>query len=251
MLEPDYTALTDIALDWERESNNPEAPELADTSTPRQQSSTEDLISPVATVDLSILDSWEEEPLLENDIISPLTLIYPGIKRPSSVPESPLEYRTIWSPAMPRPLKISETRKSISPLSPLSENDKDPDPDAWEDDVPGALDIINSWDDDVPASLKHTTSATLRAFDLAPITRAGFCRFDLGYILLVLDLTVGFAWDSDRETIRGAGLETFRGASDGSCLLSWELRDWLVGLIRNAKGVEGLSIPGCLGLSSV
>lgn len=156
MLEPDYTALTDITLDWERDSSDREATELADTSTPRQGSSTEDLISPIATVDLSTLNSWEEKPLLENDIISPLTLKYPGIRPPSSVPESPLEYRTPWSPVIPRPLNTSDTRKSYSPMSPLSEDDANAD--AWDEAVPGALDILDSWDDDVPASLKNVNS---------------------------------------------------------------------------------------------
>lgn len=157
MLEPDYTAISDIALDWERDSNNPEATELPDTSTPRQRSSTEDLISPIATIDLSTLNSWQKDPLLEHEIISPLTLRYPGIKPPSSVPESPLEYRTPWSPATPRPLNTTETRKSISPLSPLSENDARAEA-WWDEAVPDALDILDSWDDDVPASLKHTES---------------------------------------------------------------------------------------------
>ncbi len=156
MLEPDYSALTDIALDWEHDSNNPEATELPDTSTPRQRSSTEDLISPIATVDLSTLDSWEREPLLEKDIISPLTLTYPSIKPPSSVPESPLEYRTSWAPreTTPRPQNTSGTRKSHSPLSPLSEDEAD----AWDDELPGALEMLDSWDDDVPAPLRNVDS---------------------------------------------------------------------------------------------
>jgi len=146
MLEPDYTALSDIALNWEHDSNSPEATELPDTSTPRQRSSSEDFISPIATVDLSTLGSWSKELLPSDDIISPLTLTYPGIKPPSSVPESPLKYRTTWSPAIPLPLNTSETRKSCSPPSPLSENDADAD--AWDDDVGGAMDNIDSWDDD-------------------------------------------------------------------------------------------------------
>lgn len=41
-------------------------------------------------------------------------------------------------------------------MSPLSEDDANAD--AWDEAVPGALDILDSWDDDVPASLKNVNS---------------------------------------------------------------------------------------------
>ncbi|MCJ1277325.1 hypothetical protein MMC21_005137 [Puttea exsequens] len=180
-LEPDYTALSDIVLDWERSSssNGQTASELPDTSTPRQRSSTEemispiapqqrssteDLISPIATVDMSTVDSWENELLRESEIISPITVTYPGIKKPSSIPESPIEY---WPnhlssrssnpflrslPANPTNITPQEMRKVPSPLSSLSEID------AEETEIPAALDIIKSYSDDVPAPLKTVES---------------------------------------------------------------------------------------------
>ena len=156
MLEPDYATLSGLVYE-EDGSNDADATELPDTSTPRQQSSLSDLTSPIANIDLSTLESWEpEQPKEDDDIISPLTLTYPAIKRPSSVPESPLEYQNSCSPVKQRPPNSCENRKSHSPLSPLSEYTADAD--AWEEEVPGALKMLDALSDDVPAALQTKSS---------------------------------------------------------------------------------------------
>ena len=115
MLEPDYTALTGIALDWESD-DDAGAAELPDTSTnPDHSNNSDHMISPIAAVNLSTLDSWEtEETSPPADTISPLDKIrYPPIRRPSSVRESLIDPMAPWSFPMPPPLRSVRSRRTI------------------------------------------------------------------------------------------------------------------------------------------
>ena len=84
-LEPDYSALADIGLTWESDTS-PTAAELPDTSPPPAHSSQNDLISPIAALDLSTLQTWESPSSNHLERISPLTYTYPSIPKPSSPP---------------------------------------------------------------------------------------------------------------------------------------------------------------------
>ncbi|CAD6565822.1 MAG: hypothetical protein ASARMPRED_008001 [Alectoria sarmentosa] len=113
MLEPDYTALTDNALDWASDDEGGAA-ELPDSSTaPDHSSNSTHVISPIATVDLSTLDSWETEAPGPADVISPLERVkYPSIRRPSSVRESLVDPMAPWSFPMPPPLRTLDSRRT-------------------------------------------------------------------------------------------------------------------------------------------
>lgn len=113
-LEPDYTALSGIALDWESDDDGGAA-ELPDTSTNPDHSTISDhTISPVATVDLSTLDSWETEAPPPADTISPLERVkYASIQRPSSVRESLIDPMAPWSFPIPPPLRSLNSRRTI------------------------------------------------------------------------------------------------------------------------------------------
>ena len=122
-IEPDFTALTGISLDWESDDGR-DAAELPDTSTTQDHSYNSDqTISPIETVDLSMLDSWETEAPPPTDIISPLEKIrYPSIRRPtSSVRESLVDPMAPWSFPLPPPLRtrgsrqMTEKRKDEAP----------------------------------------------------------------------------------------------------------------------------------------
>lgn len=112
-LEPDYTALTGMTLDWESDDDERDAAELPDTSTTQDHSCNSDQnISPIATVDLSVLDSWESEAPPPTDIISPLEKVkYPSIRRPSSVRESLVDPMAPWSFPIPPPLRTRASRQ--------------------------------------------------------------------------------------------------------------------------------------------
>ena len=84
-LEPDYSALADTSLNWDS-SCSPTAAELPDTSPPPAHSSQEDLISPIAALDLSTLQTWESASSTHLERISPLTYTYPSIPKPSPPP---------------------------------------------------------------------------------------------------------------------------------------------------------------------
>ncbi|KAL9135579.1 MAG: hypothetical protein Q9175_003228 [Cornicularia normoerica] len=114
MLEPDYTALTEIALDWESDDDGGAA-ELPDTSTILDHSSNSgQRMSPIATVDLSTLESWETEAPPPADIIRPSERVrYPPIRRPSSVRESLIDPMAPWSFPKPPPLRTPENRRII------------------------------------------------------------------------------------------------------------------------------------------
>ena len=112
VLEPDYTALMGMALDGESDDDRGAA-ELPDTSTaPDHSCNSDHTISPIETVDLSVLDSWETEAPPPTDIISPLErLKYPPIRRPSSVRESLVDPMAPWSFPIPPPLKPRASRQ--------------------------------------------------------------------------------------------------------------------------------------------
>lgn len=113
MLEPDYTALTGMALDWEGDDEG--AAELPDTSTtPDHGSNSDHIISPIATIDLSTLDSWETEevPPPAVPIDPPERVKYPLIRRPSSVRESAIDPMAPWSSPIPPPLRTLGSRRT-------------------------------------------------------------------------------------------------------------------------------------------
>ena len=111
-LEPDYTALAGITLDWESDDGR-DAAELPDTSNTQDHScNTDPTISPIETVDLSMLDSWETEAPPPTDIISPLEKIrYPPIRRPTSIRESLVDPMAPWCFPLPPPLRTRESRQ--------------------------------------------------------------------------------------------------------------------------------------------
>lgn len=193
MLEPDYTALTGIALDWESDDEGVAA-ELPDTSTNPDPSSTSDhIISPIAAVDLSTLDSWEtEEASPPADTISPLEKIrYPPIRRPSSVRESLIDPMAPWSFPMPPPLRSMRSRRTIERQNaevpapaPLlnperrrggSEGDSPSDPtDAWSSSeiVQSPVRWLESWSTNAPSLLCQNCHDTIN-FDVErPLTLA-------------------------------------------------------------------------------
>ncbi|CAF9917484.1 hypothetical protein IMSHALPRED_003595 [Imshaugia aleurites] len=113
-LEPDLTALTDRALDWESDDDGGAA-ELPDTSTsPDHSIDSDHLISPIATVDLSTLDSWETEASPPTDTISPTKRVkYPRIRRQSSIRESLVDPMAPWSFPMPPTLRKLGSQRTI------------------------------------------------------------------------------------------------------------------------------------------
>lgn len=134
-LEPDYHALADIGLNWDSDTS-PTAAELPDTSPPPAHSSQEDLISPIAALDLSTLQTWESPSSTHLERISPLTYTYPSITKPSPPPlptiqsnrfellsplstsPSDLEGRAtaLWRPLSPKATWESYSESALSPL---------------------------------------------------------------------------------------------------------------------------------------
>lgn len=192
MLEPDYTALTGIALDWESDDEDGGAAELPDTSTnPDHSSSSDHLISPVAAVDLSTLDSWETEAPPPADTISPLYKVrYPPIRRPSSVRESLIDPMAPWSFPLPPTLRRLGSQRTIEkqnaePPAPASahllnhqrtgtsggDSPPLPDPDAtnsWSssDIMQSPLRWLDSWSTNAPSLLCQNCHDTIN-FDVA------------------------------------------------------------------------------------
>lgn len=183
MLEPDYTALTDMALDWESDDDG-DAAELPDTSTTRDHSSDSDqIISPIATVDLSTLDSWETNTPPPADTISPLERVrYPTIQRPSSVRESLVDPMAPWSFPIPPPLRSLESRRAIerqnaelpapasAPLRRASEGDSQPpskSTDSWSSSevMQSPLGWLESWSTNAPSLLCQNCHDTIN-FDV-------------------------------------------------------------------------------------
>lgn len=183
MLEPDYTALTDMALDWESDDDG-DAAELPDTSTARDHSSDSDqIISPIATVDLSTLDSWETDTPPPADMISPLERVrYPTIQRPSSVRESLVDPMAPWSFPIPPPLRSLKSRRAIerqnaeppapasAPLRRASDGDSQPPSkptDSWSSSevMQSPLGWLESWSTNAPSLLCQNCHDTIN-FDV-------------------------------------------------------------------------------------
>ena len=123
-LEPDYTALMGMALDWDSDDDGRDAAELPDTSTTLDHSYPSDqTISPIETVDLSMLDSWETEAPPPTDIISPLEKIrYPSVRRPTSERESLVDPMAPWSFPLPPPLRTRGSRQMTErPKKPMGD----------------------------------------------------------------------------------------------------------------------------------
>lgn len=124
MLDPDFTALSDIAstVDDDRETDThketlPSTPsqhrpvvELPDTS-PRNTNSS--IISPLESGDRRTMDAWRMQAARESDdYISPLSTRYPTFKyspprQPSVILESPIDPEAPWSYAIPPPLRTN------------------------------------------------------------------------------------------------------------------------------------------------
>lgn len=171
-LEPDFTALSDIASFIEPndeshnqiqtqiatpiEHNDPVA-ELPDTSPPNP---TSDTISPIATV-----DTWGTQAAEESlDFVSPLTvrqptLQYPPIKPPSIILESPIDPYAPWIHAVPPPLKTK--RISSAPnISPPSAHEAE----NWLASIPTSREIIESWSKaDVSAPVESGSCSEMKA----------------------------------------------------------------------------------------
>ena len=143
-LEPDYTALTDIALGYDSDDDDEGAAELPDTSTtPDHSNHSDHIISPIATVDLSTLDSWETEtPPPDETSRPPERVKYPLIRRPSSVRESLVDPMAPWAFPIPPPLKPAKNRRTSErqhaelPGAPASAPLLHPERRVWEGDSP-------------------------------------------------------------------------------------------------------------------
>lgn len=151
MLEPDFTALADQALDWESDDDGGAA-ELPDTSTiPDHSINSDHIISPVATVDLSTLDSWETEASPPTDTGGPPERVkYPPVQRPSSVRESLIDPMAPWSFPMPPPLRRLESRRAMERQNaerpaPASAPLLNPERRVSEGDSQSPMKLTNSW----------------------------------------------------------------------------------------------------------
>lgn len=187
MLEPDYTALMGIALDWESDDDGAAA-ELPDTSThPDHSSNSDHMISPIATVDLSTLDSWETESPPPTDSVGPLQRVkYPLIRRPSSVRESLVDPMAPWSFPKPPPLRSLESRQTmerqraelpapvsaplLNPERHISEGDSQPPSkptDSWTSSevMQSPLRWLDSWSTNAPSLLCQNCHDTIN-FDV-------------------------------------------------------------------------------------
>ncbi|MCJ1451176.1 hypothetical protein MMC28_001511 [Mycoblastus sanguinarius] len=113
IFEPDYNILSSKASDdWETISP---VTELPDTSSSDTRIPSPDLISPVATVDLSTLKLWETAEPDALGIISPLTVTYPKFNKPSELPSTPSDNTDPGNYDWPSPPKTRETQKSDIP----------------------------------------------------------------------------------------------------------------------------------------
>jgi uncharacterized protein YerC len=144
-LEPDYSALAEIDLDWDVSS--PSAAELPDTSISDARRPSFDLVSPIAAVDLSTIQTWETHPQQEPEILRAVTYTYPVIKKPSEVPKSPIEHRKLWDTQIPRSLSTKASTRSGVLLSPLDQTGTQPEP--WSSVFPRPPNAAATWTSDV------------------------------------------------------------------------------------------------------
>ena len=180
-LEPDYTALSDMGLDVDIDAESEPEPEpepdseldleprllaeLPDTS--HNPSSNEEIISPIATVDLSTTDSWDFQPPKGSlDIISPLTVRHSTIpsRKPTELPESPLDPDAPWcsNVVVPQPLNTRRTSTLPTITSPSSPEPELESSSAWLANLPTPLDEIReSW----PTSHSPPTTNPLKSIE--------------------------------------------------------------------------------------
>ena len=176
-LEPDYSVLADIGLKWDSDSS-PTAAELPDTSAPPAHSSQEDLISPIAALDLSTLQTWESPSSTHLERISPLTYAYPSVPKPSppplptnqsnesdilsplsTTPPDPERWATaLWRPLSPKATWESYSESALSPIVDAKTGEWDFDEDAkeqWDfnghDEAPEDEIEAADWIDEFPA----------------------------------------------------------------------------------------------------
>ncbi|KAL9131107.1 MAG: hypothetical protein Q9217_000869 [Psora testacea] len=149
--------------------------ELADDPTSCSETLNE-LVSPLADVDLSTVYSWESE-TPDTDPISPLAVTYPPIRGPYNPPpierEAEIWYRSVsasptdtiesWGPdAPPSPLRVVkrasthltpelDSFKEVHNFAPKSQEDKEDD-NAWRMDILDATskEIVDAWNQAVP-----------------------------------------------------------------------------------------------------
>ncbi|KAK3176902.1 hypothetical protein OEA41_008228 [Lepraria neglecta] len=179
-LEPDYSALADIDLDWD--DSSPSTAELPDTSTSNPRNTSSDLISPIATVDLSTIQTWETKSQQEPKIPRPVTYTYPAIRKPTEVPESPLEHRELWDTQIPRSLNTKANTISEVLLSPLDQTELEP----WGSTVPRRLNTTATWTSDV---------------SLSPLDEALAEAWEIG-VPVALDEAEAEEWNPDEEATR-------------------------------------------------
>lgn len=154
MLEPDFTALSDMTSEIEADcetptqiqpqASTPRGPnpvaELPDTS---PSHTNPDLVSPL---ELGTTDEWEPHPAHESlDTVSPLTVRLPPLKyqptrHQSIILESPIDPDAPWSHAIPPPLR---TKRVSSPptISPPSSHEAD----NWLASIPTSYEMVDLW----------------------------------------------------------------------------------------------------------
>lgn len=177
MLEPDFTALSDMASDIEGEdeceTQTPTPTQLPPSTGPNSIAELPDtspthtnpnLISPLETIDLNIINTWSPQASRESlDYISPLTVRHFALKyRPQSIIlESPIDSDAPWSYAIPPPLRtkrISTTPPSISPPSSSSYSNETED--TWLASIPPACEMVERWSHtDLPPAPSVSVSA--------------------------------------------------------------------------------------------
>ena len=149
--EPDYTILSEIASDVEADDQREAIPigiaELPDTSV---YSSNDESISPTTPVDWSTLDAWPDAYYeKEIDIVSPMTVQYPTIQRPSDIPDSPTDPDAPWTSAIPKPLMPRRASTMPTTTSPSSTEAE-----AWLANNPTPVEVAESKPSHISAPLK-------------------------------------------------------------------------------------------------
>ena len=204
ILEPDYSALADISLNWDSDPS-PTAAELPDTSLQPAHpyhSSQEDLISPIAALDLSTLQTWEAPSSTHLERISPLTYTYPSIPKPSppplpnnrsnrfdllsplsTTPHDPERWATAVSrPRSPKATWKSDSESALSPIDDVKTGEWDSDEDtkeqwefnAHEEDLEDEVEAAE-WIDEfpVPPQTREIRSEGERQVEQSPQQEAG------------------------------------------------------------------------------
>ena len=185
-IEPDYTALSDMALDYETDTEPELELEPASGSEPAfvaelpdssAHTSNEETISPIATIDLSTTPMWQTPPPHAEeslDTVSPLTVRYPTIQKRLSeiVPESPLDPDAPWNcSAVPRPLNTRRAstlpRTTSITSSPSSPHEAEAEA-YWSSNIPTPREITDPWISDIPSAPLQTFSPNRRSSEDPP-----------------------------------------------------------------------------------